>query len=166
MTEKQELILKITKYLGSVRFATYLKKDLKISYTNIQLQKKKVTELRDILKHIQVNLDNKNLDKFYHSLAIGGASVVEKTISPLYDIDGFADNLVSNENFWDVYERYKIENTFPNIPPAIQLCYIVTSTIITTHEVNKIKKMMPANASKSPMVEMKGPDEFKIGSLL
>ena len=139
--KKQSIIMKIQKYLSSARFKDFLCSQLKINYTNSQLQSKNIEQLEDILNKIRVHLDSKNLDTFYNQLATSGAVMFEKSISSFYDVEGFAVNLTANPQFYDIYDRYKIEAELPSVPPSVQLFWLISQTAVLTHEKNKLRRL-------------------------
>ena len=135
--------MKVQKYQASKRFGETLKKDLKISYSRDQLSRMSCDKIEGILHRIRTFLNSRNLDAVFSHMASTCAVGYERTLSPFYNIDGFSDILLSNPDFWDTLERYKIEKELPNIPPHIQMLYIIFSTTITAHELNKIKLRQP-----------------------
>lgn len=150
--EKQTLIMTIRKYQDNQRFKKFVTKDLGVNDTYGTLNKKSISTLKDILERIRVNLDNRNVDKMLDAMAKNGSVVYEKVLSSWYDIDGFTDNLFSQESFLDCLEKVKIETNLPRIPPSVQMGYIVLQTTLLTHELNK---------SKKPKTEMEGPPDFE-----
>jgi len=158
-TNSQEKIFTIQKYMTSNRFGDYVKKDIGIKYTLAQLEKKSDKELEDILNKIRIHLDNKNMDAIYDGMAKSMASGLEMTLTPFYDIDGFSDTLLdpNNAQFWDTYEKFKIEHKLPTMPVGLQLAYIVSSTMILQHNLNKMK-----HPRSQPMEDINVEKELKI----
>lgn len=146
--EKQSLIMIIRRYQENPRFKDFVSKNIGIKETYNSLNKKSIPQLQDLLERIRVQLDNRNVDKIYDSLAKSSSQVYETVLSDFYDIDGFTDNLFSQENFLDCLEKIKIETNLPHIPPYVQMGYIVLQTTILTHEVNKMKRK--SNVMESP----------------
>ena len=137
---KENLIMKVLKYQTSKRFGATIKNDLKISYTRDTLARKTPDQIEMILHRIRTFLNSRNLDAVFEHMASTCAIGYEKTITPFYNIDGFSNILLQNPDFWDCLERWKIEREMPNIPPHLQMLYIVASTTITAHELNKFQR--------------------------
>lgn len=148
--KKENLIMIILKYQQSKRFGPILKKDLKLNYTRDTLSRKKINQIEVILHRIRSFLNSRNLDAVFEHMASTCAIGYEKTVTPFYNIDGFSQILLQNPDFWDCLERWKIERELPNIPPHLQMLYIVASTTITAHEINKLKS--PAVATQPDLV--------------
>ena len=140
---KQDSIYKIQKYQASEFFGDIVRNQLKIKYSFEQLHKKKQSDLDSILTRIRIHVDNINLDKFYNQLVLGGCAMLEQTLVPIYNIDGFTQRLTSKEQFWHCLERVKIESTLPQIPAGVQLAMIIGQTIIVTHKMNEMGKPEP-----------------------
>ena len=144
-TIKEDLIIKIQKYQASKRFGETIKKDLKISYTRESLSRMNVDKLDTILHRIRSHLNSRNLDGVFQHMASTCAITYEKTLTPFYNIDGFSSILLNNPEFWDCLERWKIERKMPNIPPHLQMLYIIASTTITAHELNKLNNIQQSH---------------------
>ena len=140
---KENLIMRVIKYQTSKRFGPTLKKDLKINFTRDTLARKTPDQIELILHRIRTFLNSRNLDAVFEHMATTCAIGYEKTVSPFYNIDGFSHILLQNPDFWDCLERWKIERELPNIPPHLQMLYIVASTTITAHEFNKMNLPKP-----------------------
>lgn len=135
--------MKVLKYQASKRFGPTLKKDLKINFTRDTLIRKTPDQIELILHRIRNFLNSRNLDAVFEHMATTCAIGYEKTVSPFYNIDGFSNILLQNPDFWDCLERWKIERELPNIPPHLQMLYIVASTTITAHEFSKLRVPKP-----------------------
>ena len=151
--------MKILKYQSSKRFGPTLKKDFKINYTRETLVRKSPDQLELILHRIRNFLNSRNLDAVFQHMATTCAIGYEKTVTPFYNIDGFSSILLQNPDFWDCLERWKIERELPNIPPHLQMLYIVASTTITAHEMNKYKA--PQSSDKPTVVDIIDKDDTK-----
>ena len=117
--EREKIIWKVRRYLSSKKFGEYLTKELGIKYSQAQLRKLKLTSLRNLLHRIRIAVDMKNVDAIYDKMVFHGTFVVEKALSPIYNIDGFTENLHRNEEFQCGMEKLKIEAELPHIPPVI-----------------------------------------------
>ena len=160
-TEKFDKIYIIQKYQNSDLFGEYVKKTIGIKQSETQLQKLTETQLDEILYKIRTLLDNKNIDKIFDSMTKTFSVGFESVVTPFYNIDGFSDALLAQEEFHNCMERIKIESKLPNIPPTIQLGYIVTSTMLIQHQLNQIGAVDVPEKQKRKFKqkqEMKEPD--------
>ena len=150
--DKESDILRIIKYQDSKVFGKHLQDDLKTYYTRESLLQKSKKEIHSILTRIRLSLNNRHIDKMMDSMAVTLAVGLEKSVNPFYDCEGFSDNLLENPEFWSVFERYKIESgcKIPDIPPWLQMTYVVSSTLVLTHQLNKTKK--PTTTIEPPSV--------------
>lgn len=138
-TDKEKLILKILKYQNNKRFGARIKKDLSMKYTRGQLLKCSITNLESILFRIRNYLNSSNMDAVFDHMTRYAAKGYEDLMSQFYDIEGFSDMLLQNPAFWDALERYKIEQEMPDIPPSMQMFYIIASTTYISHLQNQMK---------------------------
>ena len=132
--EKEELIVKIINYQNSARFGAYVKKEMKINASREQLAKKSISQLEAIMYRIHTALNTRHLEGVYEHFVRTCAAGYENVVTSFgYDITGFQSLLLNNPAFWDSFEMWKLERTLPNIPPSLQLMYIVSSTTIVAH---------------------------------
>lgn len=150
--KKQNIIFKIQKYQDSRRFGHIVKEQLKFNQTFDELNEMTIENLENIVSRIRIHLDNKNLDRFYDNMAKSVAMVYEQLVSQVYDIDGFTDLLVENEEFWWTFERFKIENNFPAVNSTSQMLYMIGQATIMAHH-------MPREYDDSPMEVPPSADE-------
>jgi hypothetical protein len=172
---KESLIMKIQKYQSSRRFGPYITKELKITQSREQLTKLSIDRLENILHRIRINLNNRNMDSIMETMTITCAKGYETTVSNFYDIDGFTELLTANPGFWDAFERWKIEREMPEIPPCIQLAYIIATTTFAAHSFNASKVSIikentesKSSAKSKPEEDLiiKDDDNFEIGKKL
>ena len=154
-TDKEKLIMKVIKYQESKRFGDKIKKGLGIKYKREQLLKCSIENLESILFRIRSFLNTINLDSVFEHMARHCAKGYEDLMSNFVDIEGFSDLLLSNPAFWDAFERYKIEQEMPEIPPSLQLVYIVLSTTYIAHLQNRVKTLNRPQKFKQPTQESK-----------
>ena len=154
--DKEKKILKILKYQNSQRFGSRIKKDLGIKYTRVQLLKCSVENLDSILFRIRNYLNTSNMDHVFEHLARYAAKGYEDVVSQFVDIDGFSDLLLQNPAFWDAYSIWQIEREMPELPPSIQMLYIVSSTTYIAYLQNKVK-----NVNKQHIIEQNKNKENK-----
>lgn len=168
-TDKESLIMKILKYQSSRRFGKYVSKDLKISQSREQLNKLSIDRLKNILHRIRLNLNNRNMDAIFENMALTCAKGYETTVTHLgYDIEGFTDILTQNPGFWDAFERWKIEREMPDIPPGIQLGYIIATTTLAAHTLSAGKEVTNIESRSNPQsknddVIITDKDDFSLG---
>ena len=151
---KQEKIYTIQKYQASKRFGEYIRQELRISHTSAQLNKMSNDELQEILEKIRIHLDNRNLDKFYDNMALKSAQLLETSITPFYKINGFANNLFDDEEFLNIWERFKIENKMITIPAHIQLTMIVGTILMKTRADNRMQELQNDEEYKKMMQDV------------
>ena len=138
--EREHLIITIMKYQNSKRFGEYLQTNMNLQYAEEGLRKRSSKQLEDILMKINLRLDSRGIDQIFEQFANMSAVLIEKSVDPFYECQGYAKNLLSNPSFHDAVERYRIELKLPKVPPLVQISYVMTSTLITTHEINKLKE--------------------------
>ena len=163
--EKEKMILKILKYQESKRFGERIKKGLGIKYTRTQLLKCSNDNLESILYRIRIFLNNSNLDAVFDHMVRYTAKGYEDFVSNFYDIEGFSDILLSNPAWWDLVEKYKIEQEMPDIPPSLQMVYIIASTTYIAHLQNQLKerRSKPIKPQKEEIVIL-DEDDKKYGA--
>lgn len=164
--EKLVKVEKIIKYQTSKIFGEIIHKELKFNYTREQLKNKTILELDELLDKIRLHLNNRQTEKIFDSMVVMGSLAIEKSIDPFYECSGFSDNLCQSKDFWTAMETYKIENGtyLPDIPPYIQLMYIMSSTLMLTHQLNKVEKNSKKKVVMNPPV-MNPPSEEDISKL-
>ena len=136
--------MRILNYQNSSRFGPGIRKELKFNYTRDQLVKKSIDQIDNILYRIRNFLNNRGMTGIYEQMVKTTAVGYENIVSQFYDIHGFSDMLLNNPAFWDAFERWKIERTLPDIPPSLQLMYIVSTTTLLAHmKNNKIEERPP-----------------------
>ena len=135
--EKEELSRVIIKYETNERFGAIIKKELGFKHTETQLSKKSKDELEVMLQRIRTHLNTRNLDQMFNHMVKQTAKGYEELVTGFgYDIRGFEQLLMNNPAFWDAFERWKIEHKMPDVPPSLQLMYIVASTTYVAHAKN------------------------------
>lgn len=139
---KKKLIFLIQKYQDSVRFGKMVKYELGFKDTFPELSEKSEMDLENMVHRIRSHLDNKHLDKFYENMATTVAITYEQAMSLVYPIPDFSDLLLDNENFWNCYERYRIESEFPSINPLTQMAFMIAQTTILAHHTGHTQDMI------------------------
>lgn len=138
--ERQNLIHIIQKYQSSERFGTFIRSELKITYTAEALSKKTIPQLQSILDKIRLHLDNQNLNKIYDSVLFSSTAFIETMSKPIgVNVDGFSTLLLENEEFLNCWERIKCETVMPTVPSHIQMIFILGQTYFLAYAINKQK---------------------------
>lgn len=141
--------MKIGRYQNSKRFGTLIKKELKINHSNSTLNNHKTSTLESHLVRIRFTLDQKHTDYMMDSLAHNGIIALEKVVSPMYDCEGLSESINNNDEFWDVFERYKCELTLPTIPAPLHMAAIISSSIAIQHQLNaKARGFVPPTSQQ------------------
>lgn len=158
LNDKEDQIMRILNYQNSPRFGSSIKKELKFNYTREQLVKKSLEQLDNLLYRIRNYLNTRGMAGIYEQMVRTTAIGYENIVSNFYDIEGFSDMLLNNPAFWDAFERWKIERTLPDIPPSLQLMYIISSTTILAHIKNS---NIPQRSRRSDNKDTDKKDEGK-----
>ena len=137
---KEDLIIKIMNYQNSGRFGALLKKNLKINFTREQLTKKSQSQLEAVMYRIRTYLNTRHMEGIYEQMVRTTANGYESIVTNFgYDIEGFSDLLLNNPAFWDAFEMWKLERKLPDVPPSLQLLYIISSTTVVANMKNRHK---------------------------
>ena len=135
---KEDIVAKILKYQGNKRFGTIINKELGFKYTRPQLTKMSIENLETILHRIRTHLNTRNMDQVFEHMVKVTAKGYEDVVTQFgYNIEGFSEILLQNPAFHDAFERWKIERKIPDVPPSLQLMYIIASTTYIAHTSNK-----------------------------
>ena len=176
--EKEDMINKIIKYETNKRFGPIINKELGFKHSRAQLSKLKNDNLETILHRIRTHLNTRNMDQVFQHMAKVTAKGYEELVTGMgYNIEGFQELLFQNPSFHDSFERWKIENgtNVPNIPPSLQLVYIIASTTYIAHisnahtiEINE-KKQEQIKPIKKETTEQEAPrikSNYKPGDII
>ena len=136
---KKKLIFLIQKYQDSMRFGKMVKYELGFKETFAELSEKSELDLENMVHRIRTHLDNKHLDKFYENMATTVAITYEQALSYMYPIPNFSDMLLENDDFWNCYERFRIESEFPSVNPLTQMAFMIAQTTIIAHHTGQIE---------------------------
>ena len=152
---KEDLVNKIIKYQSNARFGTIINKELGIKYTRNQLSKYTIDNLETILHRIRTHLNTRNMDHVFEHMAKVTANGYEDLVTGFgYNIEGFSDLLFANPAFHDAFERWKIEQKIPEIPPSLQLVYIIAATTYMAH-LNAPRKSVQETKIEPPKKKIK-----------
>ena len=131
---KEDLINTIVKYQTNPRFGQIVNKELGMKYTRTQLVKYNIDNLETILHRIRTHLNTRNMDQVFEHMARVTAKGYEDIVTGFgYNIEGFSELLMQNPAWHDAFERWKIEQKIPDVPPSLQLLYIIASTTYIAH---------------------------------
>ena len=144
--ERQRIIHIIQKYQASERFGSYIRTELKITYSNDTLNKKSITQLEGILEKIRLHLDNRNLNQVYDSVLFSTTQMIELMSKPVANVDGFTKMLRENEEFANCWEKFKCESVMPTIPSHLQMLFILGQTYLMAYSINKSNDISPETA--------------------
>ena len=105
------------------------------------------------------------MDAVFEHLAKYAAKGYEDLVSQFYDIEGFSEILLQNPTFWDNFEKWRIEREMPDLPPSMQMMYIITSTTYIAYLQNKLKnqRVIRKEDTKEEIKEKKEKKEEKKG---
>lgn len=159
---KEQKIMQVLNYQNSSRFGNDVRKTLKFNYTRDQLVKKSIDQIDNILFRIRNYLNNRGMNGIYEQMVRTSAVGYENLVTNFgYDITGFGEMLFANPAFWDSFERWKIEKTLPDVPPSLQLMYIVSSTTLLAHMKNKQLTSPPQPDRSKPKDKESNPDKIE-----
>ena len=163
---KEDLISKIIKYQNNKRFGTIINTELGFKYSRTQLSRFNIDNLETILHRIRTHLNTRNMDQVFEHMVKVTAKGYEDTVTGFgYNIEGFSDLLLQNPAFHDAFERWKIERKIPDIPPSLQLLYIIASTTYIAHSTNapleNAKKIKQEPSHHQKQIIIKDDDEVE-----
>lgn len=110
---KQKLILKITRYLESSRFKSYLS-SLGLHHSSKTLQSLSINDLEERLEEIKVAVSNKNMTNLISELTFTITSVGETLtqtpkIRDTINLNGLTKSLKEDDGFLDTLEQLHLE---------------------------------------------------------
>ena len=126
-----------------------------------------IDSLESILHRIRTHLNTRNMDQVFQHMAKTSAKGYEDLITGFgYNIEGFQEILFQNPSFHDAFERWKIENctNMPQVPPSLQLMYIIASTTYIAHLQNKVidkEREIKQEKPKTKDIIIKDKDDIK-----
>ncbi len=124
-TELNKKIIVIHHYQNSTIFGPYLK-EMGISYSTDQLNKKNSKQLDKIISQVRVICQNKQNTSSLDAMLFGGTSMMENTISAKtkYNMKGYTEMLKHDNGFLEAWELIKIERlSFARMSPEIRFAY-------------------------------------------
>ena len=139
--EHQSLVIMLSRYGGSKRFAEYLK-SMGFVLTISQLKKLELDELTELLQRVKTSIDNKNVTQFWNDLVFGCIQTgeviaVNTTISQRLKLNGITDALKGDETFLDLIEQVELLNqNLMYTSPYVRLVYAVCTSAMKVHSVN------------------------------
>ena len=137
----QELVIMLSRYGQSRRFAEFLK-SMNFTLTVSQLKKMELGELEELHTRVKTAIDNKNTSNFWEEMVFSmvqtGEIVCSKTaIGRKVKIQGITEMLRSDETFLDLVEQIELENqNIAYTSPYVRLIYSVVSSAMKCHGIN------------------------------
>jgi len=156
----QELVLHLSRYGSSKRFAEYLNA-LGFHLTASALKKQSVSDLQELLQRVQTSLDNKGTSNFWSELSLGAVQtgeliVVNSGLNKKIKIKGLTDALRNNDEYLDLVELLELSYTnFTHVRPEIRLVYTVMSSAMKLHAVNSFMEKREEAMKESGMIQEK-----------
>ena len=141
--EHQELVIMLSRYGQSKRFAEYLK-SMGFQLTVSQLKPLGNDELKELLQRVKTSIDNKNVSNFWEELVFGviqtGEVVtINTTLSQRLKIAGLTDALRGDDTFLDLIEQVELENqNLVYTSPYVRLVYSVATAAMKCHSINSM----------------------------
>jgi hypothetical protein len=141
--EHQELVIMLSRYGQSKRFAEYLK-SMGFQLTVSHLKGLDNEELKELLQRVKTSIDNKNVSNFWEELVFGviqtGEVVtINTTLSQRLKIAGLTDALRGDDTFLDLIEQVELENqNLVYTSPYVRLVYSVATAAMKCHSINSM----------------------------
>jgi len=133
--KKRGLLLLLTRYRNSRRFADYLTEEMKFDLSHENLSSKSVRELETMLEDVRYCVANKNNMNLVASSATKIIGVLEPLVSKVYKVDGLSRALESNPVFMDTLEEFALSKDFlTNASPSTRMMLEVVKTAYIVHE--------------------------------
>ncbi|ETN97658.1 hypothetical protein RFI_39866 [Reticulomyxa filosa] len=129
-------IITVEGYLKSDRFGDYLCRNLEISPNQARLMT--IEQLEDTHQEIRCLITKRYKEKFIENLTKIGLKTIEAVVTPMYNITGFEDILMSNQEFLDCLEEFKLEVQGPPLPLGIRLTLSMAQTAILCNQINSL----------------------------
>ncbi|ETO10507.1 hypothetical protein RFI_26870, partial [Reticulomyxa filosa] len=123
-------------YLKSDRFGDYLCRNLEISPNQARLMS--IDQLEDTHQEIRCLITKRYKEKFIENLTKIGLKTIEAVVTPMYNITGFEDILMNNQEFLDCLEEFKLEVQGPPLPLGIRLSLSMVQTAILCNQINSL----------------------------
>ena len=138
----QELIIHLSRYYNSKRFAEYLKTmGFNLNATN--LKKQSTSELEELLQRVQTSVEHKTQGNLWGDMALGGIQTLETISTSVPKINdrvklrGLTDALRQDDQFLDLIEQLELSHSnFTHVRPEIRLLYSITSSAMRVHAIN------------------------------
>ncbi|ETO03052.1 hypothetical protein RFI_34357 [Reticulomyxa filosa] len=121
-------IITVEGYLKSDRFGDYLCRNLEISPNQARLMS--IEQLEDIHQEIRCLITKRYKEKFIENLTKIGLKTIEAVVTPMYNITGFEDILMNNQEFLDFQG--------PPLPLGIRLSLSMVQTAILCNQINSL----------------------------
>jgi hypothetical protein len=158
--EHQSLVLMLSRYGQSRRFADYLK-SMNFSLSVSVLKKMGMDDLKEELTRVKTCIDNKNVSNFWEEMALGviqtGEVVCSKSrLGEKIRIQGLTELLRNDETFLDLLEQLELENSqLTYCSPYVRLVYAVATAGTKIHAVNTMLARRTQHLVKPAEAEVK-----------
>jgi hypothetical protein len=159
--EHQELVIMLSRYGQSKRFAEYLK-SMGFQLGVSQLKPLTNEELKELLQRVKTSIDNKNVSCFWEELVFGviqtGEVVACNTrLSERLRISGITDALRGDDTFLDLIEQVELENqNLVYTSPYVRLVYSVATSAMRCHSINSMMEKRMKILNKQEGKEQEG----------
>ena len=138
----QELIIHLSRYNTSKRFADYIK-TMGFNLSPASLKKQTSDELEELLQRVQTSVEHKTQGNLWGDMALGAIQTVETIsvsvprISQKVKLRGLTDALKQDDQFLDLIEQLELSHSnFTHVRPEIRLIYSVASSAMRVHAIN------------------------------
>ena len=156
----QEILIKLSRYASSQRFADYLR-DAGFNLDQNRISKLSLQKLQDLLTRVQVSINARNSNSFVSNIIFAGINTVEnisiKTkIKDYFDLEGYTDLLKDDPEFADLIHQLELEYfDITSISPEKRLVLLLVMNALKVSGINKLKKRLrsesqPARTSPQP----------------
>ena len=126
-------LLILNRYKLSERFGQHLEQ-LGFKLDLSTLNNHTIPELDSIINDIRFCISTKNVHSFWQDATTQGVGIIERVISPWYNVTGLSQVLSSDETYKDVCEELILEHQkYLYCKPEYRLAYSVLKTATSIH---------------------------------
>lgn len=162
-------LLILNRYKLSARFGVYLESlGFNLNPTNINTMT--ISELDSLINDIRFCISTKNVHSFWQDATTQGVGIVERVISPWYNVTGLSTVLSNDDTYKDVCEELILEHQhYLYCKPEYRLAYSIFKTATAVHSQHEffktpegkkeIEKLKQHYQSKEPVVDEQDPFE-------
>jgi hypothetical protein len=126
-------LLILNRYKLSARFGQYLVSlGFKLDHHN--LSSLTVQELDSLINDVRFCISTKNVNSFWQDACVHGVGVMERVISPIYNVTGMSEVLQRDEAYKDVCEELILEHQhYLYCKPEYRLMYTIVKNMTLIH---------------------------------